>query len=52
MMLAEVVDHIQPHRGDRALMYDPLNLQSLCKQHHDQKTINEVRHGTSRTLGG
>ena len=32
---AEVVDHIQPHRGDRALFWDSTNWQSLCKQHHD-----------------
>lgn len=43
--LAEVVDHITPHRGNRALMYDPGNLQSLCKLHHDRKTQAETRAG-------
>src|SRR5262245_25320373 len=33
--LAECVDHIRPHRGDPALMWDPANLQSACRWHHD-----------------
>lgn len=32
---ATVVDHKRPHRGDKALFFDPENLQSLCKRHHD-----------------
>ncbi|RUW55077.1 HNH endonuclease [Mesorhizobium sp. M1A.F.Ca.ET.072.01.1.1] len=32
---ADTVDHVKPHRGDAALFYDPSNLQSLCKYHHD-----------------
>ena len=40
---AEVVDHIQPHRGDWGLFSDPANLQSLCKRCHDQKTAAEQR---------
>ena len=40
---ATVVDHIQPHRGDRALFLDPGNLQSLCKNCHDRKTALEMR---------
>lgn len=32
---ATIVDHVQRHRGDEALFFDPNNLQSLCKQHHD-----------------
>ena len=39
---AEVVDHIQPHRGDWQRFTDPTNLQSLCKYHHDQKTALEM----------
>ena len=39
---AEVVDHIQPHRGDWNRFTDPGNLQSLCKYHHDQKTAFET----------
>ena len=38
---ATVVDHKQPFRGNWALFIDPLNHQSLCKHHHDQKTANE-----------
>lgn len=32
---AEVVDHIKEHKGDEALFFDPNNLQSLCRHHHD-----------------
>lgn len=39
---ATVVDHVVPHRGSWALFIDPLNHQSLCKNHHDQKTAREM----------
>ena len=32
---ATVVDHIRAHRWNWALFINPLNLQSLCKRHHD-----------------
>ena len=32
------VDHIQPHKGDRRLLLDPLNLQVLCASCHAAKT--------------
>ena len=32
---AEVVDHIEPHKGNRELFFAPNNLQSLCKLCHD-----------------
>jgi len=38
---ATVVDHIKPHRGDWDLFVDETNFQSLCKYHHDQKTMRE-----------
>jgi 5-methylcytosine-specific restriction enzyme A len=38
---ATVVDHIIPHRGDKALFWDSSNWQPLCKQHHDIKTARE-----------
>ncbi|MDO4810550.1 MAG: HNH endonuclease signature motif containing protein [Eubacteriales bacterium] len=38
---ATVVDHIEPHCGDWELFVDPANHQSLCKHHHDQKTMRE-----------
>jgi 5-methylcytosine-specific restriction protein A len=40
-VMAEVVDHIIPHRGDRGRFFDSGNLQSLCKQCHDRKTARE-----------
>lgn len=42
--IATVVDHIKPHKGDEILFYNPSNLQSLCKQHHDStKALEESR---------
>lgn len=35
---ATVVDHIVPHRGDKALFWDKQNWQPLCKSCHDRKT--------------
>ena len=29
-----IVDHIQPHKGNEALMWDPTNLQTLCDDCH------------------
>lgn len=43
--LATVVDHITPHKGDEALFFDPSNLQSLCKDHHDATKAREERGG-------
>ena len=37
-VLATVVDHIQPHRGNTALFWNPRNWQALCKHCHDVKT--------------
>ena len=39
--LAQVVDHIKPHKGDFDLFWEQDNWQPLCKQHHDQKTARE-----------
>ncbi len=38
---ATVVDHIVPHRGDKALFGDKSNWQPLCKPCHDRKTATE-----------
>lgn len=38
---ATVVDHIEPHRGDRLLFWDRDNWQALCKRCHDRKTRSE-----------
>lgn len=43
MVKAEVVDHIVPHRGDKALFWDESNWQALCKRCHDRKTMTEDR---------
>jgi 5-methylcytosine-specific restriction endonuclease McrA len=32
---AVVVDHVKPHRGDRALFWDKGNWQPLCTHHHN-----------------
>ena len=42
---ATVVDHVIPHEGEWALFVDPENLQSLCKFHHDGKTMRELNSG-------
>ena len=33
--VANVVDHIEPHRGDQKLFWDETNLQALCASHHN-----------------
>jgi 5-methylcytosine-specific restriction protein A len=38
---ATVVDHIDPHRGDKAKFWDRNNWQPMCKPHHDAKTAQE-----------
>ncbi len=38
--LATVVDHIEPHRGNEQLLFDPANLQSLCRVCHGRKTAS------------
>jgi hypothetical protein len=47
---AAVVDHVVPHRGDAALFWDPDNLQSLCKPHHDGSKQSEELRGYSREV--
>lgn len=38
---AALVDHIEPHRGDRALFWDAKNHQALCYSCHTRKTRRE-----------
>lgn len=45
------VDHIVPHRGNRALFLDPSNLQSLCSIHDGDKQRIE-RGGKPKTPVG
>lgn len=43
--LANVVDHIVPHRGDKWLFWARTNWQSLCKFHHSgDKQLEERLH--------
>jgi 5-methylcytosine-specific restriction protein A len=48
---ATVCDHVTPHRGDRALFFDPANLQSLCDFHHDKSKQDEEALGYSIAVG-
>lgn len=42
---ATVVDHIQPHKGNKALFWNRANWQPLCKPCHDRaKQSEEKRH--------
>ena len=41
VVAATVVDHIVPHKGNEAFMWDESNYQSLCKTCHDRKTATE-----------
>ena len=43
-VIATIVDHIKPHRGDPILFWDEENWQPLCKHHHDVKTMTEDRY--------
>jgi 5-methylcytosine-specific restriction endonuclease McrA len=39
--VADIVDHIRPHKGNTELFFDANNLQSLCKPHHDSEKQRE-----------
>jgi 5-methylcytosine-specific restriction protein A len=44
IVAANVVDHIEPHKGDEKLFFDESNLQSLCAPCHDVvKKLQEQR---------
>jgi len=40
-VIATILDHKTPHRGDYALFWDQSNWQGLSKQAHDRKTASE-----------
>jgi 5-methylcytosine-specific restriction protein A len=42
---ATIVDHIVPHKCNANLFFDSSNHQSLCKHHHDIKTLSEGAFG-------
>ncbi len=39
--IANTVDHIKPHKGDLKLFWNRNNWQSLCTQHHSEKSARE-----------
>ncbi len=41
VVLATDIDHIVPHKGDKALFWDSSNWQGLCKSCHSTKTAKE-----------
>ena len=44
-IMATVVDHKIPHRGDLVLFWNQDNWQSLCKTHHDSLKQREEKRG-------
>ncbi|NQW09557.1 MAG: HNH endonuclease [Alphaproteobacteria bacterium] len=38
---ASLVDHVQPHRGDRRLFWSRSNWQPMCASCHGRKTVRE-----------
>lgn len=42
---ANVVDHIEPHRGDQALFWRRSNWQALCSHHHNSAKQREEARG-------
>ena len=48
---ASTVDHIKAHRGDRRLLRDPKNLQSLCRDHHSRTKQRIECRGYSDEIG-
>lgn len=48
---ATVVNHKIPHKGDRALFFDPDNHESSCKPCHDGPTQSAERCGYSKETG-
>ena len=50
--LANVVDHIVPHRGSYALFWDPGNHQAMCDRCHSSKTAREDGGFGNATRGG
>jgi 5-methylcytosine-specific restriction enzyme A len=48
---AQIADHIVPHHGDPQLFWDPANLQSLCKDHHDSSKQQVEHKGYVNDIG-
>lgn len=49
---AHVVDHIQPHKGDRQLFWDWANWQGLCTRHHNSTKQKEEISGATVSQDG
>lgn len=43
---ATVVDHVQAHKGDERLFWEPSNHRAVCKPHHDAR-VDEGDFGRS-----
>ena len=50
-VLAEVVDHVDPHRGDARRFWNAGNLQSMSKQCHDSMKQSQERGGSGFDKG-
>ena len=48
LVVANVVDHIIPHKGDQTLFWDQDNWQALCKAHHNSDKQMAERSGRVR----
>lgn len=48
---ATVVDHVTPHKGDKALFWDETNHQALCKRCHDSVKAAEESRGYDTAVG-
>jgi len=48
IVVATVVDHITPHKGDKVIFWDSDNWQPLCKPCHDHKTATQDGGGWRR----
>jgi hypothetical protein len=46
-----VVDHIEPHKGDRRKFFDPRNLQSMTKECHDIFKQSQEKGGHGFDMG-
>jgi 5-methylcytosine-specific restriction endonuclease McrA len=46
--IATIADHIEPHKGNKALFYSSDNLQSLCKHCHDSVKQQQEKSGIIR----
>ena len=48
---ANVADHIEPHKGDPRLFWNPRNLQSMAQHCHDKYKASQERGGHGFNAG-